>query len=173
MKKNKDYLEQCIEWLLFAFAIIALLVANISVLTRLLKIPLSWSDELLRALFVTIFFIGCAIELKSNGLISITIMEEHLAKKKSPTAYVFLKSFQHIVIAFFSFFSAYEGLLIAISNFQLDKRTAVMNMPSGIIVLMFVIGMTFLGAYSIYVIYRTIRFKKADNSLVSPKNRSK
>lgn len=160
MKKNKDYLEQAIECLLFALAIIALLIANISVLTRLLKIPLSWSDEVLRAVFVTMFFIGSAIELKSKGLISITILEEQLSKRKKPTVYVLLKSFQYIVTAAFAFFSAYEGLLVAVSNFQLNKRTAVLNLPSGLIMLMFVLGMVLLGAYSIYVMCRVIQSKK-------------
>lgn len=157
MHNKRDYVEKIIEGLLFVFGIVALLVANISVLTRFLKIPFSWSDELLRALFVTMFFVGSAIELKTNGLISITVLEEALKKKKMP--YLAVKSFQYIVCAGFSFFCAYQGVQVAVSNFKLDKRTAVMNMPSGYILIAFAMGMILMGAYSIYTLARICKEK--------------
>lgn len=160
MDNKRDYIEKAIEWFLFILAIVVLLVANIAVAARLLKIPLSWSDELLRAVFIAMFFIGSAIELKTKGLISITVLEEVLGKLKNPSAYVVVKSFQYLITAAFSFFCAYYGMIVAISNFQLDKRTAVMRLPSGYIMLTFVIGMVLIGAYSIYVMLRLIRDKR-------------
>lgn len=159
MDNKRDYIEKIIEWILFILAIVVLLVANIAVVSRFLKIPLSWSDELLRALFVAMFFIGSAIELKTKGLISITVLEEVLGKMKNQMAYTVIKSFQYLVTAAFTFFSAYYGIIVAISNFQLDKRTAVMRLPSGYIMITFVTGLVLVGSYSIYLMIKLVREK--------------
>lgn len=121
-------------------AIICLFIVNLAVLARLMKISISWSDEIIKIIFIYIVYIGTALAYKTDGLIGITMLEEYLYKKSNHKIYKLLKLFQHIIIIGFAIFCAYQSYLMTIRQFSYGELTPALEIPAAISTLGFVIG---------------------------------
>ena len=82
-----------------------------AVLARLMKISISWSDEIIKIIFIYIVYIGTALAYKTDGLIGITMLEEYLYKKSNHKIYKLLKLFQHIYYNSFCYILCIPKLL--------------------------------------------------------------
>lgn len=121
-------------------AVVCLFVVNLAVLARLMKISISWSDEIIKIIFIYIVYIGTALAYRTDGLIGITMLEEYLYKKSNKKPYKYIKLFQHVVIIGFAIFCAFQSYLMAIRQFSYGELTPALEIPAAIATLGFVIG---------------------------------
>ena len=74
-------LDKSITMLLGYVGFIGILIISAGVLTRFfLKLSISWSDELLRTIFVWGYFIGAAMCYKEGGIMRLELVDDALRK---------------------------------------------------------------------------------------------
>jgi len=158
--KKKDYLQAGIDNLLFVIGFAALVLTVAAVFLRSVGIPLSWSDELIRALVLWLYFLGCASAFADKDLINVSLLEEALSSLKSKIPYKVLKTLQYVVLIVYCVLGTSYGMGIVTSNFALNKQTALLHIPSGLINLCYPAGMILLAYYGILKLYTL--YKRAD-----------
>lgn len=133
--KIKDFGEKIIG----AMVLATLLIANYGVFARfVLEMPVAWTDEILRALFIWLIFICSALAYSANALVGLELVEEKL--KGKPFARQCLKIVQAILAIIFSAYCVYNGFLIVLKQFKSGETTPVVDLPLYLINLGFLIG---------------------------------
>ena len=142
-KRGFEQIKDIGEKAIGAMVIVALLIANYGVFARfVLEIPVAWTDEIMRAMFIWLIFICSAVAFSTNSLISLELIEYKL--KGRPFARQCLKLVQAICAIIFSAFCTYNGFLIALKQFNNGETTPVVEIPLYVINLGFLIGMLML-----------------------------
>ena len=111
-----------------AFILIAgvVLVILLQVFYRfVLKLPLSWSEELSRFLFVWMVYIGTYIALRRGIVLSITMFIDKLPKQIKKWE----KIFSNLLMCFYLIIVLVQGINISIIN--LKQPSPVLRMPMG------------------------------------------
>ena len=137
MKKNLyvvigDTIESIFIKFIGFMAILCLFIVNMCVLARLMKVSISWGDEIIKIIFIYIIYIGAALAYKNDGLIGITMLEESFLKNKK--LYKFLKIIQHFIIVSFAIFCMCQSYLMSFRQFP------ALELPAAISTLGFVMG---------------------------------
>ena len=158
--KKKDYLQAGIDNLLFAIGFVALVLTVVAVFLRRIGIPLSWSDELIRAFVLCLYFLGCASAFADKDLINVSLLEEALSSLKSMVPYKMLKTLQYTVLIVYCVLGTSYGMSSVKSNFALNKQTALLHIPSGLVNLFYPVGMILLAYYGMLKLYKL--YKRAD-----------
>lgn len=79
MEKISRLLGKIIEFFLFVFMIILVSVTFLQVFCRfVIKVPVSWSQEVVKLSFVWIIFLGAAIAVRENTHLCMDIVTAHL-----------------------------------------------------------------------------------------------
>lgn len=143
MKKNLyvvigDTIESIFIKFIGFMAILCLFIVNMCVLARLMKVSISWGDEIIKIIFIYIIFIGAALAYKNDGLIGITMLEESFLKNKK--LYKFLKIIQHFIIVSFAIFCMCQSYLMTFRQFLYGELTPALELPAAISTLGFVMG---------------------------------
>ena len=143
----------------------ALIFCNISVFARIISKPSPWSDELLRAVFIWVFYLAVPLAFKEDKLVGITLLEEFLGKKANKLAYRVLKTFQALVVLLVAVILAYESLETMVQQFAGNELSPVLQFPQGLTTMGFVLGTVWL---AIYVIGRLVHiWKSSDKELMA------
>ena len=116
------------------------LIANLAVFSRLVKVSLPATEELLRYIFVWIIMLCTAFVYNDNGLISITMFEELIAKRGQKLAVRMLRTFVNACVLFFAGFCVFYSARIALFQFSSGKLTPVMEIPMVIVTLGMTVG---------------------------------
>lgn len=146
--KIGNILEKNFIILLGIAALICLIIVNVAVLARTLNISISWSDEIIKIIFIYIIYIGAALAYRGDGLIGITMLEEKLFEKNKKS-YVFLKKIQHFIILAFSLFCIYQSYLMCLQQLRFNEVTPALEIPAMISTLGFFIGSILWTFYSL------------------------
>lgn len=136
----------------------ALLFCNISVFARIIERPAPWSDELLRAVFVWLFYLSIPFACIENKLIGITLLEESLLKKKNKLWYRLVKSFQDLIMLAVALLLGYQSFLTMLQQFAGNETSAVLRFPTGLITMGFALGnicWVLCTAYKLITLWRT------------------
>lgn len=68
-EQKRNIVFTAAEYFIGAIGLMAILLATLGVITRfVLKISITWSDELLRTVFIWAYFIGTALLYRSSVL---------------------------------------------------------------------------------------------------------
>ena len=113
MKDKLTKLELIVQYVLGAAVLCTILLVNFGVISRLLLVPASWTDEMLQIFVVWLVFIVSAIAFRVDGLISLELVEELLRKRS--LAYKTLKLIQALLSIIFVFFMVIQIYLIVYS----------------------------------------------------------
>ena len=125
---------------------------------------------MLRAVFVWVFYLAVPLAYKEDKLIGITLLEEFFEKRSKKIWYRLLKTFQSLVVFLVAVLLAYESFETMIQQFAGNELSPVLQFPSGLITLGFVIGTVWL---VICVVGRLIYiWKSSDEVLLSGKGPS-
>ncbi len=162
MEKNtngkKDHLEFILSLILCAAALAGLLVANIGVFSRQFKISISWTDEVLRALFVWVYFLCGGLTAKT-GFLSISLLEETLRDKGRNMGYHAVKILHSLLSLVFAAYCTFYGYQAMSGQFALNQKSTILGFPQGCVTLGFVVGCAFWAYYEIINIVKHITSK--------------
>lgn len=157
--KCGDVFELIFKYFIAVTSIICFIIVNMAILARLMNVSISWSDEVIKILFIYIVYIGTALAYKTDGLIGITMLEEKLKGKKRNLPYNILKLIQHIVILIFAIFCMYQGFCMTVTQIHYNQLTATLELPAAISTIGFVIGSILWVYYAVGKVVYFLRLK--------------
>ena len=105
------------------------LVVLVQVVTRLLGYPMRWSEELTRALFIWMIFIGLAASVRHADAARVTVMMEALPKslrKLTLPIYVFFSLIFFVLML-------WTGWTMTRQQFRMNEVIATLDWPSWVI----------------------------------------
>lgn len=159
-EKKDNAFFAAVEAFVGAIGLMAILLATLGVITRfVLKISITWSDELLRTVFVWAYFIGTALLYRGAGLMRLELVEDVLKRRGKTGLYKALVGAQHALILVFSstifwYLCRFIGKQIASG-----QKTTTSSTPAWVSPLGFIIGTGLLVLFSAEKIWHTLRSK--------------
>ncbi len=150
--------ESGINGLLGLMGFAGIAVMTLGVFTRyVLVIPLNWSDEFLRTMFVWSYFIGAAMMVASGGLMRLELLDDFLTSHGRHTAKKVIGIFVELcMVGFFSFMAYYAFQLIH-SYILKGTTSSTSNVPAWVLILGMAIGFGLIVILSIRNIIRYLR----------------
>lgn len=164
-EKIGGFLEKKFTVVIGFGATVCLLIANFAIAARLMNISISWSDEIIKIIFIYVIYIGTALAYRSDGLIGITVVEEALIGKGNNMPYKIMKIVQHIITTGFALFCSYQGLTMVLSQLKNNEITPALEISASISTIGFVIGSVIWSFYGLGKIAYYIKnkdFKKPE-----------
>lgn len=159
MKETLIKLESILQYIIGTAVLCTILFVNIGVVSRILLIPASWTDEILQIFIVWLVFIVSAIAFKVDGLISLELTEEIL--KRKPLAYKILKLIQALLTIIFVFFMLVQTYLIVSSQYLTQEVSPVMGLPLWIKNLGYFLGCVLFCIFGVCDLFKRIRAFKS------------
>ena len=159
MKDKLTKLELITQYVLGTAVLCTILFVNFGVVSRLLLIPASWTDEMLQIFVVWLVFIVSAIAFKVDGLISLELLEEMLRKR--PMAYKMLKLIQALLGMIFVFFMLIQTYSIVSSQYFTQEVSPVMGLPLWIKNLGYFLGCVLFCIFGVWQMSDRIRAFKS------------
>lgn len=153
-KSKTDYLYEGICAVLFAAFFLGLLVGNVGVFARMLGVSISWTDEVLRSLFVWVYFVCGGITAK-YGFLSISILEEKLCNAGRLAGYKTVKAIHSLGSFTFAACCTVWGYQIMTGQFQMNVKSAILGYPQGFTTLGLVLG---FACWSLYEGINTVKY---------------
>ena len=147
--------ELIAQYILGAAVLCTILLVNFGVITRLLLIPASWTDEMLQFFIVWLVFIMSAIALKVDGLISLEVVEDML--KRKPLAYKILKLIQAVLITIFVFFMLTQTYSLVTSQYFTQEVSPVLGFPLWVKNLGYFLGCVLFCIFAVWGLIDRIR----------------
>lgn len=123
--------------------LLALMIAQV-VWRYFLEMPLAWSDEVCRYLFIIVTYLGAAIAISENKHIEINVMDvmiEKLAKKPKTKPYWNLFAYFMAALITFSISCVitYQYMFMVMDDYRFDQVSTALGFP-----LLYVSGAVFL-----------------------------
>ena len=109
----------CFVLIAAGFSAIVLILGVQIVLRMVLKAPTMWAEEVCRYLFIWLLFLGGAVAFSRGGHLIVDVSFINLPKKIQ----LIFTSAYYLVIAGFSCYLAYSGLLYALSQWNRPMYT--------------------------------------------------
>lgn len=158
MNRLFQKIESWLNGLLGLMGLAGIAVMTLGVFTRyVLVIPLNWSDEFLRTMFVWSYFIGAAMTVSSGGLMRLELLDNFLSSHGHHTVKKAIGIFVELcMVGFFSFMAYYVFQLI-VSYVQKGTTSSTSNVPAWVLVLGMAIGFILIVILSIRNIGRYLR----------------
>lgn len=128
MEKISEFLGKIIELLLYILMILLVCLTFLQVFCRfVIRLPVSWSQEVVKLCFVWIIFLGAAIAVRENTHLCMDIFTAHLpsAAQKVTKACVFVLS---LICVSFMFCGGVEFCIQCAS-----KRMMTLPLPANIL----------------------------------------
>lgn len=170
MKNKLIKLEFITQYIIGVAVLCIILLVNIGVVSRILLIPASWTDEVLQIFVVWMVFIASAIAFRVDCLISFELFEEVL--KKKPLAHKILKLIQSLFVIIFVFFMVTQTYSIVHSLYVTDEVSPVMGFPLWIKNLGYFLGCALFCVFGVLDLFDRIRAFKSgggdDDKTCSP-----
>lgn len=128
MQKISEIISKVIQLLLIILICMLVIFTFIQVLSRfILKMPIAWSEEIIRMNFVWLIFLGAAIGVKEKTHLALDIVTSSLNGK--------FKFYMNILVLIIMIVTSgvlfFAGLDYVIRN--IDKTAVTMNVPSNIV----------------------------------------
>ena len=158
--KIGNIIEKNFMWIIGFGATICLLIANIAVVSRLAHFSVSWSDEVIKIIFIYVIYIGTALAYRSDSLIGITMFEEFLIGKANNIPYKIVKIIQHLVSTGFAIFCSVQGYNMMMGQLRNGELTPALELPAAISTIGFLIGAIIWTYYGFGKIVEYIKIKE-------------
>lgn len=114
--------------------LIGILVATAGVITRfVLKISISWSDELLRTIFVWGYFVGAALCYEQGGIMRLELVEDAFKKRDKHIAKTVLALICDAVNCAFFAISSYYVYIICMQHIARGTTSGTSNTPAWVL----------------------------------------
>lgn len=158
MNRFFQKIERGLNGLLGLMGLAGIAVMTLGVFTRyVLVIPLNWSDEFLRTMFVWSYFIGAAMLVSSGGLMRLELLDDFLSSHGHHTVKKVIGIFVELcMVGFFSFMTYYAFQLI--HSYVLKGTTSsTSNVPAWVLILGMAIGFVLIVILSIRNIIQYLR----------------
>ena len=127
MKATMDKISKIGANLLGFAVLVTICVVTYAVAVRPFKLPVPWSNELVKSIFIWLVFIGSACAFNTDSLIGLDLVEDMLSKK--PGIQKALKIFQMIFALIFGVFMTTQTWTIISTQFTTGEPTPVLQMP--------------------------------------------
>ena len=158
MNRFLQKIERGLNGLLGLMGLAGIAVMTLGVFTRyVFVIPLNWSDEFLRTMFVWSYFIGAAILVPSGGLMRLELLDDFLSSHGHHTTKKGIGIFVELcMVGFFAFMTYYAFQLI--HSYVLKGTTSsTSNVPAWVLILGMAIGFVLIVILSIRNIIQYLR----------------
>ena len=128
MKKISHLLSLVIEWILLILISLLTLFTLLQVVCRfILKVSVSWSEEIVRMTFVWMILLGAALGTKEWTHLSMELFGDKLSLESKRIMDLFILGFMFILYCLF----AYSGIQYCIKC--IGKQAVTMAVPSNIV----------------------------------------
>lgn len=149
MKNTLNKFVSGLDFLFGLVGIVMVLIVTYAVLARnVLIISTPWSDELLKLLFVWSIYIGSAILFMSDGLISLTLIEDKY-KESKPAVYGALKAIQYLAGIGICGLMTSQMVTIVGTQMKTGEATTVLKYPLWIMNTGILIGLALIVIFGI------------------------
>ncbi len=140
--------------------LITIIIVSIGVFTRfILQISIAWSDEFLRTVFIWAYFVGSALQYRSEGLMRVELLDLNLKDKGKLNSYKFVTMLQDAVLFVFSVMLIYYSTTIIVTQIANKQVTTTSGTPAWVSTSGFLIGMILISAFSLYKLYSISKAK--------------
>lgn len=147
MKATMDKLRSLFENLFGLAVLVTICTVTLTVAVRPFKIPMPWSNELVKSIFIWLVFIGSAMAFSSDSLIGLDLLEEMLEKK--PAIKKALKCLQMVCALIFGVFMTCQTYKIIAMQMSTGEPTPVMQMPLWLVNLGYFLGSVMFAVFAI------------------------
>ncbi len=138
--------------------LISLIVTNLGIILRyVFEISMPWNEEVVKAIFIWMIFIGFALSYRSDSLAGIILLEDSLKSKGKIIAYKMLKSVQILLALGFGLYASYCSYDIASFQIETGELTTVVEMPIYFVSSGMLIGYVLFSIYGLMHLYKTWR----------------
>lgn len=149
MKNTLNKFVSGLDFLFGLVGIVMVLIVTYAVLARnVLIVSTPWSDELLKLLFVWSIYIGSAILFMSDGLISLTLIEDKY-KESKPAVYGTLKAIQYLAGIGICGLMTSQMVTIVGTQMKTGEATTVLKYPLWIMNTGILIGLALIVIFGI------------------------
>lgn len=143
--------------------LIGILVATAGVFTRfILKISISWSDELLRTIFVWGYFIGAAFCFEEGGIMRLELVEDWLKKRHRFVVHKVLAVISDIINLIFFAGSAYYVCMICAMHVSRGTTSGTSSTPAWVLPASYGVCCALIALVAVRNLIRDIRGPSAD-----------
>lgn len=162
MKKFSAGFSKAMEFILGMAGVIMILIETYSVFCRnVTHWSIPWADEILRLIFVWIVFIGAAIALLSDELISLTLIEDRFKDKGKAVPYNVLKLIQYLAALVVAALLCQQEWVTMVGQIATGEATAITGYPVWIKSCGILIGFVMMAVIALIKIIGTCKnFKK-------------
>lgn len=130
MKKFSAGFSKAMEFILGMAGVIMILIETYSVFCRnITHWSTPWVDEVLRLIFVWIVFIGAAIALNTDELISLTLIEDKYKEKGKAVPYNTLKVIQYAAALVVAVLLSQQEWVTMMGQVATGEATAITGYP--------------------------------------------
>lgn len=130
MKKFSAGFSKAMEFILGMAGVIMILIETYSVFCRnITHWSTPWVDEVLRLIFVWIVFIGAAIALNTDELISLTLIEDKYKEKGKAVPYNVLKIIQYVAALVVAVLLSQQEWVTMMGQVATGEATAITGYP--------------------------------------------
>ncbi len=130
MKKFSAGFSKAMEFILGMAGVIMILIETYSVFCRnITHWSTPWVDEVLRLIFVWIVFIGAAIALNTDELISLTLIEDKYKEKGKAVPYNVLKVIQYVAALVVAVLLSQQEWVTMMGQIATGEATAITGYP--------------------------------------------
>lgn len=133
---------------IMGFAVLSTIcIVTYGVVARLCNVPVAWSDEIVRIIFIWLVFIGSSVAFFSDSLIGLDLVEDMLSKK--PGLKRALKVIQMLLGLVFGLFMTWQTYRIVSTQFNSGETTPVLMIPLWLVNFGYFIGSVLFAFFAI------------------------
>lgn len=130
--------------------LVGILIGTAGVITRfVLKVSISWSDELLRTMFLWAYFVGAALCFQEGGIMRLEFVEEALLRRGRKGCYKVIKVICAVVNALFFGISTYYVGSICMQHVARGTTSGTSNTPAWILPASYGIGCLLITVFAV------------------------
>lgn len=142
--------------------LVGILVATVGVVTRfILKISISWSDELLRTVFIWGYFIGAALCFQEGGIMRLEFIEDSLLRRGHLAACRWLNVISAVINTVFFGVSTYFVGSICMQHIARGTTSGTSNTPAWVLPASYGVGCFLITMFAVRDIVTALRSKPA------------
>ncbi|MDY4032517.1 MAG: TRAP transporter small permease [Pyramidobacter sp.] len=154
-EQKRNIVFTAAEYFIGAIGLMAILLATLGVITRfVLKISITWSDELLRTVFIWAYFIGTALLYRGSGLMRLELVEDILRRRRKTNWHRLICVLQDLIVFIFSGSIFYYLCHFIEKQIVSGQTTTTSSTPAWVSPLGFIIGIGLLCLFAFEKICR-------------------
>lgn len=151
--------------------LVGILIGTAGVVTRfILKVSISWSDELLRTMFLWAYFVGAALCFQEGGIMRLEFVEESLHRRGHKLGYKVLKLFCAVVNTLYFGVSTYFVGSICMQHIVRGTTSGTSNTPAWVLPASYGVGCLLITVFAVRDIINAIRNEPEDVAQSGPES---